>query len=179
LSLIEKFVPEAAAKTEQWIREMRDRHLKTARGLTTAEREKLQKHFDAELLNLARVEEVRELQKPPFFDGLRSQLAFVGMRIAFDFATASGLTFDNCLLLRQSAMSDELLFHEMVHAEQYRQLGVARFAAAYVRGFADGGFTHEGIPLEHNAIALTARFGAKKEFSVREEVGSWLATRNY
>jgi hypothetical protein len=67
----------------------------------------------------------------------------------------------------------------MVHAEQYRQLGVARFAAAYVRGFADGGFTHEGIPLEQNAIALTARFDAKKEFSVREEVGSWLATRNY
>jgi hypothetical protein len=32
-----------------------------------------------------------------------------------------------------------LLFHELVHVEQYRQLGIPRFAELYVRGFLSGG----------------------------------------
>src|SRR2546429_7268300 len=42
------------------------------------------------------------------------------------------------------------LFHELVHAEQYRQLGVGRFAELYIRGFLSGG-GYDGIPLEVNA----------------------------
>jgi hypothetical protein len=31
-----------------------------------------------------------------------------------------------------------LLFHELVHVEQYRQLGIQQFANLYVRGFLRG-----------------------------------------
>lgn len=37
-----------------------------------------------------------------------------------------------------------LLFHELVHVEQYRQLGIPRFAELYVCGFLNGG-TYEAI----------------------------------
>jgi len=45
---------------------------------------------------------------------------------------------------------DGLLFHELVHVEQHRQLGIPRFADLYVRGFLSGG-SYEAIPLEVNA----------------------------
>src|SRR5690349_24230460 len=50
-----------------------------------------------------------------------------------------------------------VLFHEVVHAEQYRQLGLGRFAELYVRGFLSGG-GYDGIPLEVNAYTLGTRF---------------------
>jgi hypothetical protein len=34
---------------------------------------------------------------------------------------------------------DGLLFHELVHLEQYRQLGIPQFSELYVRGFLNGG----------------------------------------
>ncbi len=36
------------------------------------------------------------------------------------------------------------LFHELVHVEQYRQLGVPRFSELYVRGFLSGGRYRNG-----------------------------------
>jgi hypothetical protein len=72
-------------------------------------------------------------------------------------------------------LSDGLRFHELVHVEQYRQLGVRRFAELYVRGFLDGG-GYEGIPVEINAYELGGRFEANpaRKFSVQEEVANWV-----
>jgi hypothetical protein len=50
-----------------------------------------------------------------------------------------------------------LLFHELVHVEQYRKLGIPRFSELYVRGFLNGG-SYEAIPLEVNAYSLEDRF---------------------
>jgi len=71
--------------------------------------------------------------------------------------------------------TDGLLFHELVHVEQYRQLGVPRFSELYVRGFLTGG-GYEGIPLERNAYALGARFEAnlQERFSVSDDVTDWI-----
>ena len=102
---------------------MRDRHRPVARSLQQNEREILENYFDAELLDAIRLKEVSQIEKPPFYEGLRSQLSFVGMRITFDFTNATGITFDNCVLLNQSPLTMDLLFHELVHAEQYRQVG--------------------------------------------------------
>jgi hypothetical protein len=179
LSLVEAFLPAAVAKTEEWIKEMRDRHWATARPIGVNERNALDRHFEASLLDSTRVKEVTEVEKPVFYDGLRSQLAFVGMRFNFQFATLSGITLGDCILVRESPVTTDLLFHELVHAEQYSQLGIPRFAAAYVRGFAESGFVHEEIPLEKIAYSLADRFMANDEFKVREELGVWLATQKY
>ena len=50
-----------------------------------------------------------------------------------------------------------LLFDELVHVEQYRQLGILRFSELYVRGFLNGG-SYEAIPLEVNAYSFEDRF---------------------
>lgn len=179
MSLVEAFLPAAVAKTENWINQMRDRHRPVARSLRQNEREILENYFEAELLDAIRLKEVSQIEKPPFYEGLRSQLSFVGMRITFDFTNATGITFDNCVLLNQSPLTMDLLFHELVHAEQYRRLGVSRFAAAYVRGFAECGFVHQDIPLEMIAIALTDRYLASEKFGVSEQIATWLSTKDY
>ena len=71
--------------------------------------------------------------------------------------------------------TDGLLFHELVHAVQYEKLGLAEFAAKYVRGFLSGG-SYEVIPLEMNALELDARFARAptRTFSIEAEVGAWI-----
>jgi hypothetical protein len=71
--------------------------------------------------------------------------------------------------------TDGLLFHELVHVEQYRQLGVPRFAELYVSGFLTGG-SYEAIPLEVIAYALGARYenDPTQQFSVADEVATWI-----
>src|SRR5262245_21280503 len=165
----------AASKTEEWIRQMRDRHVESARPLDPSEQAALRDYCDAGRLDCVRVKEVSEIEKPPFYGALRSQLAFVGMHFDFDFAAVDGLTFDNCVLIRARPLTPNLLFHELVHVEQYRQLGIPRFAVAYIRGFAENGFRYEEIPHEKIAFLLTGRFAANEKFSVRDEVMSWLA----
>jgi hypothetical protein len=73
------------------------------------------------------------------------------------------------------AFTDALLFHELVHVEQYHQLGIRRFSELYVRGFlASGGC--DGIQLEVNAYALGREFEAdpRQRFSVADEVATWV-----
>jgi len=67
--------------------------------------------------------------------------------------------------------SNGLLFHELAHVEQYRQLGIPRFSELYVRGFLSGG-SYEAIPLEVNAYTLEGRFeqNSARQFSVADEV---------
>jgi hypothetical protein len=54
------------------------------------------------------------------------------------------------VIISHQQFTNELLFHEFVHAEQYRPLGIARFAELYVCGFLAGG-SYEAIPLEVSA----------------------------
>ena len=71
--------------------------------------------------------------------------------------------------------TNALLFHELVHVEQYRQLGIPRFSELYVRGFLNGA-SYVAIPLEVNAYTLGGRFenNPAQQFSVADEVRSWI-----
>jgi len=68
-------------------------------------------------------------------------------------------------------LENALLFHELVHAVQYKHLGLMGFSERYVRGFLSGG-AYEEIPLEKQAYALEAQFAANpyRPFSVEQEV---------
>ncbi len=89
------------------------------------------------------------------------------------------MTFKDVIISNERC-SEGVLFHELVHAEQYRQLGVGRFAELYVRGFLSGG-GYDGIPLEVNAYSLGARFedGREADLSVEAEVSSWIKRRAF
>jgi hypothetical protein len=92
-----------------------------------------------------------------------------------DQSAMAAITFRD-VLVSHEAFSNGLLFHELVHVEQYRQLGIPRFSELYVRGFLDGG-SYEAIPLEVNAYALGGRFeqNPANRFSVEDEVRRWIA----
>src|SRR5216684_3727654 len=79
------------------------------------------------------------------------------------------------VVVSHEPFSNGLLFHELVHVEQYRQLGVRRFAEFYVRGFLAGG-GYNGIPLENNAYTLGECYerDPARQFSVADEVERWI-----
>jgi hypothetical protein len=92
-----------------------------------------------------------------------------------NFSTMAAVTFYE-VVVSHEPFSDGLLFHELVHVEQYRQLGITRFAELYVRGFLSGG-GYNGIPLEINAYDLGSRFerSPQTRISVADEVGAWIS----
>ena len=92
-----------------------------------------------------------------------------------DQTTMAAITFSD-KVVSHVHFTDGLLFHELVHVEQYRQLGIPRFAELYVLGFVNGG-SYEAIPLEVNAYTHGERFESdpRQMFSVEDEVGRWAA----
>ena len=80
---------------------------------------------------------------------------------------------------RRGLSSLSLLFHELVHIEQYRLLGTRGFVREYVRGWVLGGRSYMDIPLEEQAYRLTAKYECDPSlvFSVAEAVRSELQGR--
>jgi hypothetical protein len=179
MSLLQTFVPVVAGKTQDWIESQRAEYLPRARPLTSAEFAALVAHFPAESLSAARIAAVDQIPSPPFFAALLRQLEFIGKRVHFDFSAASGITFGECILVARPGPPIDLLFHEMVHSEQYRILDMKAFARAYVQGIVDSNFIYEKIPLEAIAYEMSARFTAGKPFSVHDELRAWLQKQNY
>lgn len=97
----------------------------------------------------------------------------LGFKNLPDQSGMGAITFSD-VVVSHEPFRNGLLFHELVHVEQYRQLGIPRFSELYVRGFLSGG-SYEAIPLEVNAYTLEARFEGNpaSQFSVADEVRKW------
>jgi hypothetical protein len=110
---------------------------------------------------------------PDFYPMLRS----LGFNNLPDQSEMVAITFSD-VVVSHEPFSSGLLFHELVHVEQYRQLGIPRFSELYVRGFLNGG-SYEAIPLEVHAYTLGGRFeqNTARQFSVEDEVRKWHAER--
>jgi hypothetical protein len=113
-----------------------------------------------------------QISNPPFY----GELMNMGFELASmpDFSLMAAITFVDTVASSEP-FTERLLFHELVHVVRYEKLGLAEFAARYVRGFLNGG-SYEAIPLEMNAYELDARFAAASEryFSVTAEVLAWV-----
>jgi hypothetical protein len=112
-----------------------------------------------------------QVANPEFYPMLRT----LGFRNLPDQSTMGAITFCD-VVVSHEPFTNGLLFHELVHVEQYRQLGIPRFSDLYVRGFLNGG-SYEAIPLEVNAYTLGGRFESdpQRAFSVENEVRRWAA----
>jgi hypothetical protein len=119
-----------------------------------------------------RVARLPVLENPKLVGVLR----LTGAGDTLDFSAASGVTYDDLILISELRTGDltpmSLLFHEMVHVAQYRVLGVRGFIERYVRGWADNGCAYLTIPLERDAYVLQARYDSNPHtaFSVEDEV---------
>jgi len=157
----------------RYIAGQRERYAPRAVPLSGEQRDAMGGFFSPEDLVGARLLVLgeRRVDNPDFYPMLRD----LGFSNLPDFSLISAITFYD-VVVSHGPFSDGLLFHELVHVEQFRQIGIPRFAELYVRGFLKGG-GYEGIPLETNAYTLGSRFESNpaQPFSVADEVRRWIS----
>jgi len=170
-------VSQLTAAVEDYIRASRVKYLGKASAFSKEQVEPLRAFFSQEILSHTRGLVLRgsRIQDPPFY----SMARIMGINNLPGFSDVAAVTFVDVIVSHQEFTPD-LLFHELVHAAQYAQLGSKQFAALYVSGFIKGG-SYEEIPLEKNARELEARFSANpnRVFSVAEEVRGWMEARRF
>lgn len=168
---------EVAGLVGMYISSQRQTFRPQAIPLSQAQMAAMNGFFRPELLNATRLVVLTDtrVQNPRFYP----RLAALGFTNLPDFHDMAAITF-NDIVVSHEPFSDGLLFHELVHVEQYRQLGVDRFAQLYVRGFLTGD-GYDGIPLEINAYKLGKRFerNPNSKFSVEKEVGTWIRENRF
>jgi len=167
-TLIEYFIAEGP----RWVRDQRSQHRSVGRALSVDEIRRLSPFFEEGILQEARVTRVPVITNPPFY----APLLAARIPIPLDFSQASGITFDDTILLAEHSVPPAaqlpVLFHELVHVVQFSLAGIEGFVRRYVTGWAENGCVYESIPLEAQAYALGARFVAQPgfRFSVQDEV---------
>jgi hypothetical protein len=166
-------INEVSDLVAKYISDQRNRFFDGAANLSTAQKVRLAGFFRPDLLETTRVLVLQNerIGNPTFY----SMLEDLGISNLPDFSQMAAITFED-VVVSHEPFSDGLLFHELVHVEQYRRLGIANFATLYVSGFLKGGGYH-GIPLEINAYHLGGCFEADPDnpFSVENEVSKWIA----
>jgi hypothetical protein len=169
--LTPELIAEVSSLVAAYITAQREEALPLAVPLSPAQRALLDGFFRPQVLDtrLLVLTESRVVN-PPFYVPLR-RMGFTNLP---NFSSMAAVTFGDVVVSHQP-FTDGLLFHELVHVEQYRQLGITHFAELYVRGFLSGG-GYDGIPLEISAYELGGRFerNPRTRFSVADEVGEWV-----
>ena len=164
-------IAQVSGLVAQYITAQRERYAPRAIALSAQQKAAMTGFFSPHVLEGARllVLQRERVANPDFYPMLRN----LGFNNLPDQSTMAAITFSDVVVSHQP-FSNGLLFHELVHMEQYRQLGIPRFSELYVRGFLDGG-SYEAIPLEVNAYTLGGRFEQNPagHFSVAEEVRKW------
>ena len=167
-----ELIDHVSALVAQYITGQRERYAPRAIPLSVEHRSAVEGFFSPELLENVRVLALRgeRVANPEFYPLLQSY----GLVNLPDQSAMDAITYSDTVVSHVD-FTEGLLFHELVHVEQYRQLGIARFADLYLRGFLNGG-GYFGIPLERNAYLLGYQFEANPDqhFSVAEDVARWI-----
>jgi hypothetical protein len=166
-------IAQLSGLVSQYISTQRGKYAPGAIPLSAQQKAAMDGFFSPGLLDGTRLLVLRgeRVTNPDFYPMLRN----LGFNNLPDQSTMGAIAFSD-VVVSHEAFSDGLLFHELVHVEQYRQLGIPRFSEFYMRGFLNGG-SYEAIPLEVNAYTLGGRFESdpRRMFSVEDEVGRWAA----
>jgi hypothetical protein len=167
---IEWIVKQVAA----YIDRQRWTYIPTSVPLSESQNATMRPFVSKSTLNSARVVILtgERVGNPPFY----GELVKMGFEVGSlpDFAGMAAITFVDTVV-SHGPYDNRTLFHELVHVVQYEKLGLAEFAAKYVKGFLSGG-SYEAIPLEMNAYELDGRFARepKRTFAVADDVQSWI-----
>jgi hypothetical protein len=160
----------------QYILAQRARYAPRAAPLNQQQQTAMTGFFTDEILSTRILTlEGERVQNPDFYPRLEA----LGFRNLPDQSTMAAITLVD-VVVSHTPFDNGLLFHELVHVEQYRQLGVERFSELYVTGFLTGG-RYERIPLEVHAYALGDQYEANPDrfFSVEDAVRDYIHRRAY
>ena len=145
---IPKLTPDQIAQVSElvagYISAQREKYAPRAVPLSTQQRTPLEPFFAREVIDSVRVLvlEGERVPNPDFYPMLRG----LGFNNLPDQSAMGAITFCDVVVSHES-FSNGLLFHELVHVEQYRQLGISRLAELYVRGFLNR-CSYHSFPLE-------------------------------
>lgn len=145
-----------------WLRSQRSTHRRAGHPLRPHERAAFADYFPSATLDIVRVARVEELRGWPL-ERLGRHLGFRGI---LDSQLVAGIALIDTIVIVLPALHDRklstlsLLFHELVHIEQYRLLGERGFLRAYIGGWLEADRTYLDIPLEEQASDLTDRYDA-------------------
>jgi hypothetical protein len=167
-------ISQLATMVEDYISSSRKKYAAKAVPLTDAQRAAMLPFFPVEILDGARICVLRGSRVPN--PSMYSMAKMMGIRNLPDFAGMAAITFVDVIVSHEE-VTDALLFHELVHAAQFVQLGLKDFSSRYVNGFIHGG-SYEEIPLEKHARLLEQRFrdDPSRPFPVADAVREWSAT---
>lgn len=172
-----KQIAQVSGLVAQYIATQRERFYPQAAALAATQRAAMAGFFLPQVLDAARVLVLHgnRIENPSFYP----MLAAMGFTNLPDISQMAATTFCD-VVVSHVPFTDGLLFHELVHVEQYRQLGVPRFSELYVTGFLSGG-GYDAIPLEVNAYALGRKFegNPRQHFSVADDVARWVREETY
>ncbi|HEX7287962.1 MAG TPA: hypothetical protein VF532_17370 [Candidatus Angelobacter sp.] len=164
-------IGQIAGMVEDFILSSRKKYAERAAPLTPEQRAAVQPFFAAEILDQTRVLVLHgeRVQDPPFY-GMARMMGFKNLP---SFADTTAVTFIDVIAFHEE-ITDDSLFHELVHVVQYQQLGTREFASRYLSGFVKSG-SYEENPLEKHAYELEQRYSANRSqpFFVADEVRSW------
>lgn len=170
-------IAQVSALVAEYIFAQRSEYIRRCAPLTPKQQAAMKGFFPPNLLDgvgIVRLDGHR-VANPSFYPML-AELGFANLP---DFCQMAAITFSN-VVVSHVPFTHGLLFHELVHVEQYRRLGISRFAELYVQGFLTGG-GYDGIPLEVHAYGLGERFEAnpRQRFAVSDEVLAWIEESRY
>ena len=174
--LLRPLAPLFSYFTARYIERHAIAHHRDARKLSVREHDAMAAFFPADLLQRVRIATPSQPLQPPRIQKL---VTILGMEKLLTPEATAAITF-NHVIAHYGPHSLRTLFHELVHVEQYKQLGIREFARLYVRGFLRTG-SYEQIPLEMHAYELDGRYAANPalRFAVRDEVRRWTAEGRY
>ncbi len=164
----------AAAFGPSWLRSRRNAYRPRAEPLREHERAALAPFFAPATLDAARVARVEQFDRWP----AERLLGRLGLRGLLGSQTIAGIALIDTVVIVTPTMAQRrlaplsLLFHELVHIEQFRALGVRGFVREYIGGWLDAGRSYIDIPLEDQAYRLTDRYEAdpSSAFSVADAI---------
>jgi len=158
-------IAQVSGLVSQYISTQREKYAPRAVPLSAQQKAAMNGCFSLQVQDGTRllVLQGERVANPDFYPMLRD----LGFNNLPDQSTMAAIIFCD-VVVSPEAFSNGLLFHELVHVEQYRQLGILRFSELYVSGFRNDG-SYETIPLEVNAYSLEDRFrlDPRRAFSER------------
>ena len=162
---------DAMAKVALYLQVQRDIYHPIGHPLDEARKDGLRGFFAPALLDRVRIVELKErrVANPWFYPEARAK----GIENLPDISHKAAVTFLDVVVFNQEITQRDL-FHGLVHAAQFKLLGIEQFTELFVRGFLRAR-SYFLIPLKAHAFALDTRYyeDPQTPFSVEEEIRRW------
>jgi len=131
-------VPEMLA----WVQTSYGIHYHQGRFLNNREKQLLRPYFPESLISKTKIQLSSSWTRPELWGD--------GAGVTF----SNGFTGNSIFVIQRENYSDTILVHEMVHAYQYKKLGLAKFCWRYIYTWVKSGFKYRKISLEKQAYGF-------------------------